>query len=89
MAPSMAKKTSLLSPTALLRQNAISKGVLGGRRGWMAIGAFLWGPRIVKRFMGRQEEVLTTERLKPGETVTITAVRPLTRSERKAAARAR
>ena len=81
----MAKKTSLLSPTAMLRQNALAKGVFGGRRGWMVVGAFLWGPRLVKRFMGRQEEVLTTERLKPGQTVTITAIRPLTRAERKAA----
>ena len=89
MARTTAKKTSLLSPTAMLRHNALSQGVFGGRRGWMVIGAFLWGPRLVKRFMGRQEEVLTTERLKPGEAVTITAVRPLSRAERKAAARAR
>ena len=81
----MAKKTSLLSPTAMLRHNALAKGVFGGRRGWMVVGAFLWDPRLIKRFMGRQEEVLTTERLKPGQTVTITAIRPLTRAERKAA----
>ncbi len=89
MAPNTAKKTSLLSPTALLRQNAISKGVLGGRRGWLVVGAFMWGPRLVRRFMGRQEETLTTERLAPGDTITIVAVRPATRAERKAAARAR
>ena len=89
MAHNTAKKTGLLSPAALLRQNAIAKGVLGGRRGWLVVGAFMWGPRLVRRFMGRQEEMLTTERLKPGETITIMAIRPATRAERKAAARAR
>ncbi len=85
----MAKKTSVLSPTAMLRHNALYKGLLGGRRGWMVVGAFLWGPRLLKRLMGREEQTLTTERLKPGESVTITAIRPPSRSQRKAAARAR
>jgi hypothetical protein len=55
----------------------------------MAIGAALWGPRLVKRALGRREEVLATERLRPGEFVRIEALKPPTRRERKSARRAR
>lgn len=85
----MPKQTSTLSPATLLRHNALHKGLLGGRRGWLVVGVFMWGPRLLKRMFGRTQEVLTTERLAPGETVTITTLRPPTRAERKAAARAR
>ncbi len=81
----MARKSSLLSPTALLRRNALYKGVLGGRRGWMVVGALVWGPRLLQRFVGRQEQVLTTEKLVAGQTIQIQAVRPPTRRQRRAA----
>lgn len=74
---------------ALMRQNALSKGFYGGRKGWLFVGILLWAPRVAKRMFGRTEETLTLEKLAPGQTVTITAVRPPTRAERKAAARAR
>lgn len=85
----MPNKTSALSATSLLRHNALHKGVFGGRRGWLVVGVLMWGPRLLKRLFGRTEEVLATERLAPGQTVTITTLRPPTRAERKAAARAR
>lgn len=85
----MPNNNRAFSPSTLLRHNALHKGLLGGRRGWMVVGLFVWGPRLLKRLVGRTEEVLTTERLLPGETVTITTLRPPTRAERKAAARAR
>lgn len=85
----MPNKTNAFSPKTFLRHNALHKGVLGGRRGWLLVGVFMWGPRLLRRVFGRTEEVLTTERLAPGETVTITTLRPPTRAERKAAARAR
>jgi len=81
----VARKSSLLSPTALLRRNALYKGVLGGRRGWMVVGALVWGPRLLQRFVGRQEQVLTTEKLVAGQTIQIQAVRPPTRRQRRAA----
>ncbi|MDO8390151.1 MAG: hypothetical protein Q7V57_06655 [Actinomycetota bacterium] len=85
----MATKRSLLSPTVLLRRNALYKGVFGGSRGWMVVGAVVWGPRLLKRFAGRQERVLTTEKLVAGQTLQITALRPPTRQQRRAAARTR
>lgn len=83
----MAGKSSLFAPTALLRQRSIQRGLFGGSRGWMAIGVLVWLPRIWKRFAGRQEELLATERLQPGQSIQIDAVQPPTRRELKAAKR--
>jgi hypothetical protein len=84
----MARRPRLLSPTVLLRRNALHKGLFGGSRGWLAVGAALWAPRVVKRVLGRNEEVVTIEKLKPGQFVRVDAVRPPTRRERKSARRA-
>jgi hypothetical protein len=55
----------------------------------MAVGVVLWGPRLMKRLLGRSEEVLAVEKLKPGQFVRIEALRTPTRRERKSARRAR
>ncbi len=83
----MPRKPSLLSPSAYLRRGALYKGLFGGRRGWMAVGAMLWTPRLLKRLLGRNEEVVATEKLKPGQFVRLEAIAPPTKRERKAAAR--
>ena len=44
----MARSTRAFSPTAALRRNALYKGLFGGSRGWLAVGAVVWGPRLMK-----------------------------------------
>jgi hypothetical protein len=72
-----------------LRSNALYKGVLGGSRGWMAIGALVWAPRLVKKVLGRTQQIVATEVLKPGQVLCLEAIPPPTRSERRAARRSR
>ncbi len=84
----MARKPSLLSPTIYLRQSALYKGVLGGSRGWMAVGAVLWAPKLIKRFLGKNEEIIATEKLVAGQSLRLEAIGPPTRKQRKAAERA-
>ena len=67
----------------------MTKGLLGGSRGWMAIGAVVWIPRLLKRLLGQDQKVIATEVLQPGQTVCIEAIRPTTRGERRIASRAR
>ena len=85
----MARSSRVLSPTAALRRNALYKGLLGGSRGWMAVGAMVWGPRLMKKALGRNEEVVATERLEPGQALRIEAIKQPSRDERRAARRAR
>jgi hypothetical protein len=72
----MAARARILSPTVALRRNAIFKGLLGGSRGWMAVGAIVWAPRFYKRVMGRVPEFVAKEVLQPGQTVCIEAIPP-------------
>ena len=82
-------RSRLLSPTVALRRNAIYKGLLGGQRGWLAIGAVVWTPRLLKRALGRTEQVVATERLEPGQVLRIEAIKRPTRAEDRARRRAR
>lgn len=82
-------RTRLLSPTVALRRNAIYKGLLGGQRGWMVLGAVVWAPRLLKKALGRTEQVVATERLEPGQALRIEAIRRPTRAEDRASRRAR
>ncbi|MEO8264798.1 MAG: hypothetical protein ABI706_04720 [Ilumatobacteraceae bacterium] len=79
----------LVSPTIALRRNAIYKGLLGGQRGWLAIGAVVWAPRLLKKALGRTEQVVATERLEPGQALRIEAIKRPTRAEDRARRRAR
>lgn len=84
----MARKPNLLSPALYLRQSAVTKGVLGGSRGWVAVGAVLWAPKLIKRFLGKNEEIIATEKLVAGQWLRLEAITPPTRKQRKAAERA-
>ena len=77
----------MLRPTVVLRRNALRKGVFGGHKGWLAVGALLWGRGWLKRTFGRNEEVLLTETLRKGQWLRLEAVGPPTRKERRAARR--
>lgn len=76
----------LLSPGQVLRRRAL-RGALGGHRRWVIIGGLLWGGSKARRVFGRQTESLTLPKLRPGQSVGLTVMRPPTRRERRAARR--
>jgi hypothetical protein len=84
----MARSTRALSPTAALRRNALYKGLFGGSRGWLAVGVVVWAPRLMKRVLGRNEKVVATEVLKPGQALYLQTIPQETRAQRRAARRA-
>ena len=77
------------SPTARLARRALTKGFLGGSRAWMVIGIALWGPQFLRKTFGRSAQFLSLEKLQPGQAVRIEAISAISRSERRAARRAR
>jgi hypothetical protein len=84
----VARRPGVLSPFAVLRRNGLYKGLLGGHRGWMTVGAVVWTPRLLKKLLGRNEQIVATEVLKPGQALRLEAIRPPTRGERRSARRA-
>jgi hypothetical protein len=79
----------LLRPSVIIRRNATYKGLLGGHKGWLAVGVVLWSKSFVKKTFGKQEEILTTEKLTKGQFLRIDAVAPPSRRQRRKAKRAR
>ncbi|MCY4037668.1 MAG: hypothetical protein OXF64_09495 [bacterium] len=51
-----------------LRRQGVVRGLLGGRRAWLVLGAMAWTIRLLRRFAGtRQLRTVSTEELRPGE----------------------
>ena len=54
----------------MLERTGLRKGV-GGNKAWFYVGTGLWTLRTVRRLAERQEEVLISERLEPGQRIVI------------------
>lgn len=84
-------------PMRMLERTGLRKGI-EGHRGWFYVGTGLWTLRTVRRLAGDKEEILVSERLKPGQSIVISnavsttdgspLVRPSRRRRRKAAKQA-
>ena len=78
------RRPSLLSPFALARRNGIYKGLLGGDRSWLVIGGIFWGGRFLRKSFGKVEQVITIEKLEPGQWMSLRAIPQDTRKQRAA-----
>lgn len=56
-----------------LRTRGVKDGLFDGRRLWLAIGLVMWTGRILKKVLVRPSEVISLERLKPGESLLVSA----------------
>ena len=78
-----AGKTSPFNPLRLARRNALYRGLLGGERSWLVIGAIVWLPKLLNRAFGRNEEVVLTEKLRPGHPIRLEALPQKTKEQRR------
>jgi hypothetical protein len=62
-----------------LRTRSVKEGLLGGRRSWFVIGVFVWGFRLIRKLMSRSPQVVSTEVLRPGQTLSVSALEPKSR----------
>jgi hypothetical protein len=76
-----------LSPVGYLRHKAVVRSLSGSGR-WMVVGGALWVGGRVRRAISRQPESVVLPMLRVGETLEVTARRPLTRRQRRAVRRA-
>lgn len=80
-----ARRPSVLSPFALARRNALYKGLLGGDRPWLVIGGVVWVVRLLRKSFGRVEQVVTIEKMEPGQWMSLRTIPAQSRGQRKAA----
>lgn len=88
----MARRFGLIGvmrPSTYLREQALTKGVFGGRKSWMVIAVFAYSPRLLRRLFGRQEVVVAREPLRSGQILRLQGLGDLTKAERKAIRKAR
>jgi hypothetical protein len=81
------RRPSYLSPIAYARRNGLYKGLLGGDRRWLMVGGTLWGLRALRKALGRTETIVTVEKMEPGQWMSLRTIAPLSRRERRKAAR--
>ena len=55
-----------------LTRLGVYRGLLGGNRGWMALGAVAVGLRGLGRLAAKEPKVVFSEQLDPGQTLLIT-----------------
>lgn len=68
---------------ALVRSTAITKGFLGGSRGWRTAGLVYFAVRALRRLFGSTPEVVSVDELAPGQRMQITAIPPPERRRRR------
>jgi hypothetical protein len=88
----MARRVGLfgfLKPSVYLRQQAMTKGVLGGNKSWIVIAVFAYSPKLLRRLFGRSEVLVAREPLRSGQIMRIEGLGDLSKAERKAIRKAK
>lgn len=73
----------LLRPSVLMRRKAMYDGLLGPSTFWKIVAVYVFGKGALKRFFGKQPEVLQVSRLRPGHMLQVVTAQPLTRRRRR------
>lgn len=60
----------------IAERRGLSRGLFGGKRGWLYLGTTLFTIRTVRRFVGRKTEILLSEEIRPGDRLIIANNRP-------------
>jgi hypothetical protein len=65
------------------------QGLLEGRSGWQTLAVIFLGISLVKRLSGPRVEVLSAQKLRPGQSISVSVVprRNLPRPERRSSGR--
>lgn len=55
-----------------IRSNALSRGVFGGSKPWLAVAGVVWGSKALRKALVRQTGVIWSGRIEEGEQVLVT-----------------
>lgn len=79
----MALVPRALRPSVLIRRKALYAGFLGPSRFWKIVGVWVFGKASIKKFFGKNVEVVDRAKMGTGRYMQLATARPLTRRERK------
>jgi hypothetical protein len=73
----------IFRPSVIIRRKAIFQGFLGNSGFWKVVGVVVFGKTTIKKFFGRNVEVVDTSALASGRVMEVATARPMTRKHRK------
>ena len=73
----------LLRPKYIIRRKALRNGLFGPSYIWRSIAFFIIFRNAIGRFFGKRPEPLMTRRIGVGRVITVAAVAPMTRKDRR------
>jgi hypothetical protein len=79
----MALLPRALRPSVLIRRKAIYGGFLGGSGFWKIVGVILFSKSTIKKFLGKNPEVIDVASLGGGRFMQITTAKPPSRRARR------
>jgi hypothetical protein len=79
----------LLNPFFVLRRNALFRGLFGGDKTWLIVGAIVWAPVLLRRAVGRRPERVAFEQLAIGHVLRLEVLPQDTKLEREVYRRTR
>jgi hypothetical protein len=77
-----------LRPAVLIRRKALYAGVLGPSKFWKVVAVWVFGKATLKKFFGRNVEVLDAGPLGVGRYLSVETAEPLTRRRQRKLAKA-
>lgn len=77
-----------LKPSVLIRRKALYSGVFGSSTFWRAIAVWVFAGSTIKRFFGRNEEILDVGPLGVGRFLSVETAKPVSRRRRRKLAKA-
>ncbi len=79
----MALIPRVLRPKFLIRRKAMRSGIFGRSTFWKIVAVWVFGSASIKKFFGKNTEVIDVSKLGRGRYMQLATAKPVTRRERK------
>ena len=79
----MALLPRALRPSVLIRRKAMYAGFLGPSTFWKVVGVFVFGKASIKKFFGKNPEVIDVSSMGAERFMTVTTAKPVTKRRRR------
>ena len=79
----MALLPRALRPSVLIRRKAMYSGIFGQSKLWKVVAIWVFGKASIKKFFGKNVEVIDTSKLGTGRYMQLATAKPVTKRELK------
>jgi hypothetical protein len=66
-----------------VKRNAVRRGIIGRNTFWRVVALAFYGAPALRRYFGKNDEHIATERLTTGQFLKVSNIAPMTRQQRR------